>query len=256
MPKNRQQNQMEFPLLPRTAKKAARKRTRILRPPAKPIRLSPTTGLNLFLECPRCFWLHYNERLRRPQGPFPSLPGGMDLVIKTYYDRYRGSLPPELVGKVRGVLVPDHSTMDRWRNWRTGLEYRDERRQAVLFGALDDCLVDNGQYLPLDYKTRGSAPRPGDSERYYQMQLDTYALLLSENGYPAGGEAFLVYYFPTAASEEGRVKFSVQPIRLVTDPERARRTFEKAIETLRGKIPSKHTACLYCLWSETLAAFD
>jgi len=102
----------------------------------KPIRLSPTTGLNLFKECSRCFWLHYNERVKRPRGIFPSLPGGMDLVIKKYFDEYRGSLPPELEGKIKGVLMPDVNLMNKWRNWRTGLEYEDKELNAVLFGAL------------------------------------------------------------------------------------------------------------------------
>ena len=42
----------------------------------------------------------------RPRGIFPSLPSGMDRVIKTYFDHYRGSLPPELVGEVEGKLIP------------------------------------------------------------------------------------------------------------------------------------------------------
>ncbi|ODS30309.1 MAG: hypothetical protein SCARUB_04585 [Candidatus Scalindua rubra] len=87
------------------------------------IRLSPTTGLNLFRNCPRCFWLHYNKQVRRPRGIFPSLPGGMDLVIKKYFDRYRGKLPPEIEGKVEGCLMPGVELMNKWRNWRTGLEY-------------------------------------------------------------------------------------------------------------------------------------
>ena len=134
--------------------------------PAATIRLSPTTGLNLYNDCQRCFWLQYRENITRPRGIFPSLPGGMDGVIKKYFDRFRGGLPPELDGKVEGTLIADQALLNRWRNWKTGLEYRDSARNAVLFGALDDCLVNaSGQHVPLDYKTRGSAPRPGDSER-------------------------------------------------------------------------------------------
>lgn len=122
------------------------------------IRISPTTGLNLFKNCPRCFWIHYNKEVKRPRGIFPSLPNGMDLVIKKYFDQYRGKLPPELKGKVTGRLMPDLALMEKWRNWRTGFEYQDKKLGAVLFGALDDCLLDGGRYIPLDYKTKGSAP--------------------------------------------------------------------------------------------------
>lgn len=56
------------------------------------IRLSPAS-LNIFLDCPKCFWLEKNKSIKRPRGVFPSLPGGMDPVIKTYFDFGRlGSL--------------------------------------------------------------------------------------------------------------------------------------------------------------------
>ena len=219
-------------------------------------RLSPTTGLSLFRDCPRCFWLHYNKDVHRPRGIFPSLPGGMDLVIKDYYDQYRDSLPPELEGKVDGVLMPDVDLMNRWRNWRTGLEYNDPVLNATLFGALDECLIRGKLYIPLDYKTRGSALRDGDSEKYYQTQLDTYALLLQANGYPPADYAYLVYYYPKQVLENGVVKFNVKPVRLSADPERVRKIFEAAVKTLRGPLSAQHSDCEYCTWGNECSEFD
>jgi len=62
------------------------------------IRLSPSS-LNLFLECRRCFWLDKNKGIKRPRGIFPSLPSGMDSVIKKYFDSYRlnSDMPPEMM---------------------------------------------------------------------------------------------------------------------------------------------------------------
>lgn len=215
----------------------------------KDIRLSPST-LNLFLECPRCFWLQINEGIHRPRGIFPSLPGGMDLVIKDYFDKYRekNELPPELQGKINAHLLHDHALLNKWRNWRTGLAYKDENLNVTLFGALDDCLEDNGKYMPLDYKTRGSAPKDGDSEKYYGNQLDCYSLLLKENGYPVGDYGYLVYYFPEHVEENGTVIFNVKPIQLKIDPERARKTLKDAMKLLSGPVPAHHSECEYCIW--------
>jgi len=215
----------------------------------KEIRLSPSS-LNLFLECPRCFWLQINEGIHRPRGIFPSLPGGMDLVIKDYFDKYRekGELPPEIQGKIEGKLLHDHKLLNKWRNWRTGLQYKDEDLNVVLFGALDDCLEDNGKYMPLDYKTRGSAPKDGDSEKYYGNQIDCYALLLEENGYPVGEFGYLIYYYPKEVKENGVVVFDIKPIELKIDPERARKTIWDAIKLLSGPIPPHHSECEYCIW--------
>ncbi len=220
------------------------------------IRLSPTTGLNLFRECPRCFWLHFNKKVQRPRGIFPSLPGGMDLVIKKYFDRYRGTLPPEIEGKVEGSLMPDIGLMDKWRNWRSGLEYHDKALDAVLFGALDDCLIDDDYYIPLDYKTRGSAPKYGDSERYYQTQLDAYGLLLSTNDYKTRNFAYLIYYYPMEAGENGLVKFDIKPVKVGTDLERAKNTFCDAVKLLRGPMPERYDDCEYCCWISNRIGFE
>ncbi len=224
----------------------------------KMIRLSPSTGLNLYRECPRCFWLHHNKGIHRPRGIFPSLPGGMDLVIKDYMDsfRKRDTMPPELAGQVEGKLMTDLVLMNKWRNWRTGMEYKDTAMNAVLFGALDECLFDNGTYIPLDYKTRGSAPKEGDSERYYQTQLDAYTLLLSENGYPTKNLAYLLYYFPHEVKQNGEVTFRTKVIRLSTDVARAKKLFSEAVRVLRGAIPKRHSNCEYCTWNHSLNEFD
>ncbi|OGL87340.1 hypothetical protein A3I40_04005 [Candidatus Uhrbacteria bacterium RIFCSPLOWO2_02_FULL_48_12] len=223
---------------------------------SKPLRLSPTSGLNLYNDCPRCFWLHYNGRVPRPRGIFPSLPGGMDLVIKDYFDEYRGALPPELQGRIKGDLMKDVNLMNQWRNWRTGLEYFDKQRNAVLFGALDECLVHDGKYVPLDYKTRGSAPNDGDSERYYQTQLDAYALMLEANGYPVADFAYLVYYYPKRVGEHGAVSFNIQPIELSLDANRAKDTFEKAVDSLQKPLPNHQENCEYCSWHKNMSAFS
>lgn len=254
------QRQMLFGAASRTVKPSRRK-TRTPKP-VRPtsgqrlIRLSPTSGLNLFKECPRCFWLHHHENVKRPQGPFPSLPGGMDLVIKDYFDQYRGSLPPELRGKVDGALMEDNDLMNVWRNWRTGLAYKNPDLNAELFGALDECLVIDGKYAPLDYKTRGSPPRPGDSERYYQTQLDSYSLMLRESGYPAADHGYLVYYFPLKVERDGVVHFSVYPVRMPLHADRAKDIFFRAVACLRDAVPKKHTGCIYCDWVVRLAEFD
>ncbi|MCX6354683.1 MAG: PD-(D/E)XK nuclease family protein [Candidatus Aureabacteria bacterium] len=213
----------------------------------KKIKLSPS-ALSLFLDCPLCFWLEKNEGVKRPRGIFPSLPGGMDLAIKAYFDRYRArnELPPELVGKVRGKLFPDSMVLDRWRSWRTtDLHYEDGVLGAVLSGALDDCLVDGDYYIPVDYKTRGSDIKE-DPATYYQTQLDSYCLMLEANGYRTPGFSYLVYYWPLEVQEHGLVKFKVTPIRITTNSESAKKIFMDAVRLLSSKMPSAAEACQYC----------
>ena len=60
-------------------------------------RLSPS-AMNVYRDCPRCFWLTKVKSVSRPRGIFPSLPSGMDRGIKGYFDGFRAnhSMPPEI----------------------------------------------------------------------------------------------------------------------------------------------------------------
>lgn len=214
---------------------------------ANNFKLSPS-GLSLFLNCPRCFWLEKNKNIKRPRGIFPSLPGGMDLVIKTYFDKYRtkNELPPEVNGRLPGMLLSNMSMLDKWRSWRaTDLGYEDKRINAILSGALDDCLVENGNYIPLDYKTRGS-DLIEDPRKYYQTQLDCYCLILESSGFKTKGLAYLLYYWPTEVFENGMVKFKVEPIKVETNIESAKKIFKDAVVLLTHEIPKANPTCEYC----------
>jgi hypothetical protein len=216
------------------------------------IQLSAST-LSLYRECPRCFWLHFNRRIQRPRGIFPSLPGAMDNVIKAYFDEYRqrNLLPPEIMGEVTGSLISDKYLLAKWRDWRTGLRFIDKDKSALLRGALDDCLIDDGYHVPIDFKTRGSAAGKEYARKYYSLQMSCYSLLLRENGFQTADFAYLIFYYPASVKEKGIVEFSVDTIKLETDAEFARTTFHAAIDLLRAPdAPEKHSDCEYCHWLE------
>ena len=71
-------------------------------------KLSPSS-LNLLQDCPRCFWLHFNKKIKRPSGPMSSIPIKMDSIIKHYFDRYREmeKLPPMIENMIIGKLPHD-----------------------------------------------------------------------------------------------------------------------------------------------------
>ena len=211
------------------------------------IRVSPSS-LNVFLECPKCFWSDLAQGVGRPRGIFPSLPGGMDGLIKKYFDGYRakGKLPPELVGKLGNVeLFADNELLNQWRNWRSALVYEDPESGAILSGMLDDLGQDGKLFVPLDYKTRGFDVKEG-GESYYQNQLNCYALLLRENGMKPAGYAYLLYYIPKEVAENGMTRFDVVPKRVEVDPDTALKTVRDAAKLLKGPMPKSHTECEYC----------
>ncbi|MEK6875437.1 MAG: hypothetical protein AABX30_02030 [Nanoarchaeota archaeon] len=46
------------------------------------------SSLSLMKECPRCFWLAQHNVWQRPAGIFPSLPSGMDAILKKHFDKF------------------------------------------------------------------------------------------------------------------------------------------------------------------------
>lgn len=212
--------------------------------PDKKISLSPS-ALGVYLDCPRCFWLEQNGIRRRPEGIKATLPNGIDAVLKKYFDQYRGSLPPELRGHVDGRLLEDQSLLDKWRERWNGLIYEDPFLNARLKGLLDDCVVHNGAYTPLDYKTKGFAPKD-DAHKWNQHQLDIYTLLLESNGYRPTDYGYLIFYHPVRAHEGGMIQFEITPRKVPTDKRAALRLFERAVEFIRGPEPPREGECEYC----------
>ena len=146
------------------------------------LKVSPS-GISYLLECPRCLWLHYNEDRKRPRGIFPSLPDGMDNVFKKYFDGYRerGELPPEIDGKVDGVLFSDKRQLRAWQEFnfgKGGIKALIPEFDIQVSGAIDELLIaSDGAYIPFDFKTRGY-PTKEDTHEHYRHQLDLYFVRL------------------------------------------------------------------------------
>ena len=214
--------------------------------------------LGLFVECPRCFWLDLNAGIKRPDTIFPSLPGGLDTQFKRYFDQFRpsGELPPEVKGKLPGRLLHDVETINRWRDWRRGIRYTPPWAECELMGALDECLVDEaGFYYPLDYKTRGYAPK-ADTHEYYQNQMNLYTLLLEGSGYRTKRLAYLLYYHPIQVRAHGLIQFEVTAQEVATDLEAAEHLIKDAVSVLNGPVPDSPAACNFCRWGSAVRNWE
>jgi len=209
-------------------------------------RLSPS-ALNLMKECPRCFWLHQRKVWRRPAGIFPSLPSGMDRILKIHFDKFmdKGELPPELCNEddcSDMKLFKNKELLGIWQNNRKGIEWQDEEGN-LLKGAVDNILVKNGKLIVLDYKTRGY-PLKDNTHEYSQDQLDIYNFLLRKNGYQIEDHAFLLFYVPSEVTETGEVIFDTTLKKMKIDVENAEKIWKKALKLLNRECPIE--GCEWC----------
>jgi len=209
-------------------------------------KLSPS-GLSLMSECPRCFWLTQHRVWKRPPSIFPSLPSGMDKILKIHFDKFRdkGELPPELKETECGngfKLFENKELLDEWRNVFKGVKWTDEEGN-IFFGGVDNILQKGDKLIVLDYKTRGY-PVKEDTADHYQNQLDVYNLLLRKNGYETEDFAFLLFYVPKEVTETGEVIFDTELVKREIDVNNAEQIFSKALEVLNGECPEK--GCEWC----------
>ncbi|MFH1592959.1 MAG: PD-(D/E)XK nuclease family protein, partial [Candidatus Woesearchaeota archaeon] len=139
-------------------------------------KISPSS-INLMKECPRCFYLQIVKKIRRPDTPFPSLPSGMDKILKEHFDRFmeKNELPPEIKDSECKTckLFNDKEKLKLWRSNFKGLEFKDEKNDVLLHGAVDNILKKGKKLIVLDYKTRGY-PLKEDTHKHYQAQMDLY----------------------------------------------------------------------------------
>src|SRR3989344_1108287 len=205
------------------------------------IKISPS-GISSLLECPRCLWLQYNEEKKRPRGIYPSLPNGMDEVFKKYFDGYRerGETPPEIEGKMEGVLFSDFKQLHAWREFnfgRGGIRAEIPEYDMIVAGAIDDLVISpDGKFVQFDFKTRGY-PTKEDTHEHYRSQLDLYALLFQKNGHEPADYAYLLFFWPESY-EMGTASFKTNLIKMDVSPSRGMSILARAHDIITGPKPS------------------
>jgi len=198
-------------------------------------------------ECPRCFWLDKHDTWKRPSGVFPSLPSGMDKILKIHFDKFmkKGKMPPELCEKMECKnlkLFDDENLLLIWRNNLKGISWTDKEGN-ILHGSIDNLLVKGKKLIVLDYKTRGF-PLKEDTADRSQNQLNLYNFLLQKNGYETEDFAFLLFYYPKEVLETGEIIFENQLVKMPVDIKNAEALWKKAIKLLNSECPEE--CCEWC----------
>lgn len=203
-------------------------------------------------ECPRCFWLDKHNIWKRPRGIFPTLPNGIDLVLKRHFDTFREvcQLPPELVNKANceDTQLYNKPELKIWRDNFKGLKYIDSNGN-ILVGAIDDLLqnIKTGKIIPLDFKTKGFDITK-DTASFYQDQMDIYSFLLKENKLEVENFALLLVLVPKRISGTGTISFFDHLLRLNTNSDNGKALFEKAVSLLSCYCPEAR--CEWCMTIE------
>lgn len=218
---------------------------------AKPVVLS-RWQLELFVSCPRCFWLLKRHGIKPPEGYPLALNTALDRLLKAEFDAYRSRGEPHPILSEHGVpalLFRDADRLQRWRSNTAGLRWTDPQSGHTLYGAIDDLLeYPDGSVAVLDYKASGAT----EATVYpsYQLQLDVYTFLLQQLGFTTAPQAFLAFFIAVKTDGfDGRLPFRRVLMPVTPQPERVPALFQQALALIRSsRVPARGAACSPCQW--------
>jgi CRISPR/Cas system-associated exonuclease Cas4 (RecB family) len=177
------------------------RRTRNLFDPGseKPFKLS-RAKLELYIECPYCFYLDRRLGVKRPPGfPF-NLNNAVDTLLKKEFDLLRRKGEAHLLMEKYDIdaIPARHDKLNEWRYNFTGIRYLYEPTNFIVAGALDDLWQNSkGEYIVVDYKATSKDEEITELNKTwqdsYKRQLEVYQWLLRRNGYKVSDTGYFVY---------------------------------------------------------------
>jgi hypothetical protein len=214
--------------------------------------------IELFTECPKCFYRECRLGIGRPPGyPF-SLNSAVDHLLKQEFDVYRanGSKHP-LIEKYGIDARPiAHKDLDKWRYNFTGVQYLHEATNFLVFGAIDDLWENSkGEYIVVDYKATSKnkdiIELDEDWQDGYKRQMEIYQWLLRNNGYKVSNTGYFVYCNgkKDAKAFDAKLEFKVTLIPYTGNSDWVENTILDIHKCLNSnKIPESSTDCDYCAY--------
>ncbi len=165
---------------------------------AEPFKVS-RSKIELFMQCPRCFWLDTRLKIRRPSGPPFNINKAIDELFKKEFDVHRVAGTPHPIMKDNQIkAVPyQHADLDTWRHNFTGVATVHEPTNLHVYGAVDDVWVTpDGELIVVDYKATAKQSEitiDAAWQMSYKRQMEVYQWLLRQNGFPVSDTGYFVY---------------------------------------------------------------
>jgi len=234
----------------------------IYEPGAKePFRLS-RSRIDLFLNCPRCFYFDRRLGTDRPPGfPF-SLNSAVDKLLKKEFDIHRAKGTAHPLMKHYGIdAVPfAHEKMDEWRDaLRRGITYHHGDTNFLITGGVDDVWANpKGELMIVDYKATSKDEEvslDADWQIGYKRQMEIYQWLFRKNGFKVSKTGYFVYCNGNTDKEafDGKLEFDIKVIPYEGDDSWVEKAIIDAHKCLNSeKIPEAGTDCDYCKYVKAI----
>ncbi len=176
------------------------RKPRIYDPDSKEPHKLSRTKIDLFVECPRCFYLDQRLGVARPR-PFPfTLNNAVDLLLKKEFDIYRAKKAKHPIMEKNNVdAIPfADEKIEEWRDaMRRGIGYLHKATNLFIRGGIDDVWVNkSGELIIVDYKATSKTSEINLDSAWqdcYKRQMEIYQWLFQMNGYKVSKTGYFVY---------------------------------------------------------------
>lgn len=223
-----------------------------------PFKLS-RTGIDLYIDCPRCFYLEKKLGIKRPPGfPF-SLNNAVDALMKKEFDIHRAKNQKHPLMQAYGIdAIPfAHPELDAWRDARRrGVQYHHQATNFIVTGGIDDVWINpQKELIVVDYKATaktGEVSLDADWQIGYKRQMEVYQWLLRRNGFKVSRTGYFVYCNGKADRKafDGMLEFDVTIIPYTGKDDWVEPTVKKIHDCLvSDKIPEADKDCEYCQYA-------
>ncbi|MCL5435912.1 MAG: PD-(D/E)XK nuclease family protein [Patescibacteria group bacterium] len=235
----------------------ANRSSRLFDPGSKtPFKVS-RSKIELFLNCPLCFYLDRRLGVAQPPGfPF-SLNSAVDALLKKEFDIHRAKQTAHPLMKAYGVdAVPyEHPDINIWRENFKGLQYLHVPTNLLITGAIDDVWVNNeGELMVVDYKSTSKTEEvniDADWQIAYKRQMEIYQWLLKNNGFEVSPTGYFVYCNGDTDKEafDGKLEFNIKLISYTGSTDWIEGVLVKLRACLMSDIlPFSGADCDYCAY--------
>ncbi len=222
--------------------------------------------IDLFLNCPRCFYLDRKLGVGRPPGfPF-NLNSAVDKLLKKEFDihRAKGMRHPLMEHYGIDAIPLAHAKMDEWRDsLHSGIVFEIAGENVAITGGVDDIWVNPaGQFIIVDYKATSKEEEvtlDAEWQIGYKRQMEIYQWLFRKNGFDVAKTGYFVYCNGKTDREafDGKLEFDIKIIPYEGDDLWVEGEVKNAIECLKGsELPASGEDCDYCNYRTAVKQFE
>lgn len=220
----------------------------------EPFKLS-RSKIDLFIECPRCFYLDRVCGVPRPPIPGFTLNSAVDTLLKKEFDihRVKGEAHPLMKSYGIDAIPFEHEKINEWRENFVGVQYLHKPTNLLIFGAVDDLWINpRGEIYVVDYKSTSKEGEIDMDDKWkegYKRQMAIYQWLLRKNGFSVSDRGYFVYANGQKDREafDSKLEFNVTIIPHEADSSWVEDTIFQIKEILdKDELPEPSDACEHC----------